>query len=166
MSDYDWSTITCNVHRHEVAAFPKFPPPEWKERAYNGGPYKIAHPVCSYCGSLHPGAMFKLLSEGATLENADWKYGWTHKFYVSFPNPIAGQDVSVGSKSSDEGTVDIRGAAPNSAHAKFYTVHLDDVQDKDAQMALIAAINKACANVEFIRDEKGVAFRGRNPATM
>lgn len=39
---------------------------------------------CSYCGSVSPNDLRKLISEGASIELADQKYGWPHKFYISF----------------------------------------------------------------------------------
>jgi hypothetical protein len=56
--------------------------------------------TCSYCGSIHPEDLFHALRAGAHLHGSDWKYGWPHKFYVEgIPNPLAGQQVEVGSRS-------------------------------------------------------------------
>lgn len=40
---------------------------------------------CAYCGSLHPREVVALLKAGATMEVADWKYGWPHKAYLHDP---------------------------------------------------------------------------------
>lgn len=40
---------------------------------------------CDYCGSLHPREVVALLAKGATMDPADRKYGWPHKFYLSNP---------------------------------------------------------------------------------
>lgn len=46
---------------------------------------------CGYCGSMHPADLAAALKAGATVDWADWKYGWPHKLYVEqIPNPHAG----------------------------------------------------------------------------
>lgn len=67
--------------------------------------------TCSYCGSLSPSKVVELLAAGATLEQADWKYGWLHKSYIVAPQ----------------------------LYAKFYTTHLQDATP-DEKAAIEAAI--------------------------
>lgn len=40
---------------------------------------------CEFCGSLHPTEVVTLLKAGASIERADMKYGWPHKFYLNNP---------------------------------------------------------------------------------
>ena len=61
--------------------------------------------ACSYCGSAHPRELaLAIRSGGVTLDPADRKYGWPHKFYLN------GQ------------------LAPG---IKFYTEHLQDASEED-----------------------------------
>lgn len=72
--------------------------------------------TCSYCGSVHPEDLLRLIEEGAKLGGADWKYGWPHKFYVT---------------------------GPTVRHAKIYNVHLrDEGFDEDALSALFASLHQ------------------------
>lgn len=71
----------------------------WREPRGDDSSSKYVSPraetfrTCSYCGSIHPEDLVKVLAEGATLGGSDWKYGWPHKFYVhGIPNPKAGQE--------------------------------------------------------------------------
>lgn len=79
------------------------------------GPNDIAnrtHRSCSYCGSVHPEDLLKMLEKGARLVMADQKYGYIHKFYVR-----------------DTG---------NRMAVKFYTQHLlDQGYDDEALEALL-----------------------------
>lgn len=61
------------------------------------GPYVETFRTCSYCGSIHPEDLLRVVEAGATLGGSDWKYGWPHKFYVEgIPNPVAGQPRRAG----------------------------------------------------------------------
>ncbi len=42
--------------------------------------------TCSYCGSIHPEDLIKVLSDVGRLGGSDWKYSWPHKFYVYLPD--------------------------------------------------------------------------------
>ncbi len=115
---------------------------------------------CGYCGSMHPADLVAALNAGATLDPADRKYGWPHKFYVNkVPNPHAGMPESRSSTSHPkqeeidagkwieipDGFDRITGKpvtrwteapkpAAGTTWGKFYTLHLMDAspEDKDA----------------------------------
>ena len=115
---------------------------------------------CSWCGSMHPLDLAAAIKAGATLEPADRKYGWPHKFYVhNAPNPHAGLLGSRCSKSHptqeeiDSGAfvqvpdgfdrqtgapvmrwVEAGKPAPATTWGKFYTEHLQDADDADRQV--------------------------------
>lgn len=66
----------------------------WLRRTYSGGIYSTAHfRVCSYCGSIHPGDLIRLLYAGGRLEST----AKPDKFLLFTPNPVAGQQVRMGS---------------------------------------------------------------------
>lgn len=89
------------THKHEQH-YPGLGPDEWKEHGEH-----IAR-SCSYCGSMHPADLARMLrEEGTRLDEADRKYGWPHKFYLH------------------GGSMQTRGAR------KFYTVHLQDASEED-----------------------------------
>lgn len=90
--------------------------------------------TCSFCGCIHPADLIRVLDEGATLECADWKYGWPHKFYVS--------GGSVG-------------------HGKWYNNHLLELTPE--AFAILAPRLVPGPGVVFERDEKGVKYRGVPP---
>jgi hypothetical protein len=144
--------------------------------------------TCNYCGSIHPEDLLRVLQAGATLETADWKYGWPHKFYVSnVPNANHGNEVSRSSgsgplpmSSADRARwlsyaerpgcrVDITEAdgrwnakvfEPDSptTHAKWYNDHLFELSP-EAFDALVPRL--AVTGVTFTRDERGVKWSGR-----
>lgn len=63
---------SCEVHFNPIFKFDKA---HWEDR--NG----IVQ--CSYCGSLSPQEVIKLLkTPGTDFSGSDWKYGWPHKFYI------------------------------------------------------------------------------------
>lgn len=76
-------------------------PTTWRpknEKLHPSHDLPTAFRTCSYCGSIHPEDLLEALRAGAKLSQADWKYGWPHKFYVEgIPNPYAGQPQRVGS---------------------------------------------------------------------
>ena len=121
--------IVC--HDNEYFA-QRFAPHKWEVREPNGT-YGANLRHCSYCGSIHPLDLLKVLGEGAQLQGADWKYGWPHKFYVAgIKNPMAGQTVKVGGRhyTNDAGEPvdeDIMGKAPETLTVKFYNEHLIDL---------------------------------------
>lgn len=146
---------------------------------------------CSYCGSLHPEDLMHALKAGARLETADWKYGWTHKFYVEgIPNPNAGKEVSksygsgplplpdekrtywtnMGSKvgcrvefTEGEGRWNAKLYEPDTptTWGKFYNVHLQDL-DLATFDALAPMLNVG-TGVEFSRDEQGIKYKAVAP---
>jgi hypothetical protein len=51
-------------------------------------PWQAGELTCSYCGSLHPRALYRILKQrppSGTFEWADRKHGWPHKLYLPFP---------------------------------------------------------------------------------
>ncbi len=123
-------------------------PPGPLGRKEDDGPYELSFRTCSYCGSIAPEDAVELLRAAPRVEVADRKYGWPHKIYFDVPNPIAGKDVRIGSKSwTDEAGVhhdeEIRGAAPAFVQAKLYAVHLrDEGTSEDAFAAIAGAIER------------------------
>lgn len=78
----------------------RFAPHRWCEPSLNSR----AYPFCSYCGSIQPADLaLAIKQQGAKLDEADRKYGWPHKFYVT----------------------------ASGLHAKFYTIHLQDADASD-----------------------------------
>ena len=131
--------------------------PKWEARPRTeDDPYdRSGYRQCSYCGSIHPEDMIRLLRDGgAKLEGSTKSY----KRYLIVPNPIAGRDVKMGSSSgpvyaarfvgddpkkpsqyapsdlTDEErkagrySRDIRGPAPNTIQQKFYMEHTTEAQ--------------------------------------
>lgn len=125
---------------------------KWREpREYDGGPYKQAFRTCYYCGGIHPEDLLNFLKAGASPHGSDWKYGWPHKFYIDgIPNPIAGEQVKVGSRGNDP----IMGAAPQHVFAKWYNEHLQDAGFDDEAFAALTEALKA-SGIEFSRDPDG-----------
>lgn len=109
---------------------------------------------CSYCGSIHPEDLLHFLANGATLEQADWKYGWPHKFYVKgIPNPRAGQTVEVGCRYEGGKAEPIMGTAPETIGAKWYNQHLlDSSYDDEAWAAVVQALR--VSGVLFLMPKK------------
>lgn len=83
---------------------------DWRE------PGNAAHQTfrsCAYCGSIHPAdlaAELRAHPNAGTLEMADRKYGWPHKFYAS-------GSMTLG-------------------WCKFYTEHLQDADDADRELIM------------------------------
>lgn len=107
---------TINCHQGE----PRYLnlPIEWKEREDK------SH--CSYCGSLHPEEVRKIIEEGGKLGGSDWKYGYPHKFYV-YPK--------------------------NGGMLKYYTQHLMDMEEP--AFTEFAALLKEQTGIEFVKDGEG-----------
>lgn len=146
--------------RHES----KWRPPGPRGREEDDGPYELTFRTCSYCGSIAPEDALELLRASPRVEVADRKYGWPHKIYFDVPNPIAGQDVRVGSKSwTDEAGVrhdeEIRGQAPAFFQAKLYTAHLADEGMDDDAFAAIASVIEERVKIQFERGTNGVRWR-------
>jgi hypothetical protein len=111
------------------------------QRGIDGYPMDQPFRSCSYCGSIHPEDLLKVIEQGATLGGADWKYGWPHKFYIDrIPSGLPfGVDVKVGGESGWE-VVDgkrvrfdksIMGKTGQFTHAKWYNEHLYDLNTEE-----------------------------------
>jgi hypothetical protein len=124
-------------------------------------PYAYPFRTCGYCGSMHPDDLLGFLvpPRGVLLNEADWKYGWPHKFYVEgIPNPLAGMPICSGGRGGPDAKDHAIGTGPATTHAKFYTEHLADATDLDA---LAAAFTLQVPNITFLRDDAGkVMWRG------
>lgn len=116
---------TCHDGDYRLKAPFSLTPVEWRPAASRG------FRSCSFCGCIHPEDLIKALEEGATLEAADWKYGWPHKFYVS------GGKVG---------------------HAKWYNDHLLDLSPECFDVLAPRLSNGT--GVVFERDERGIKYRG------
>ena len=107
---------------------------------------------CSYCGSMDPVELAKLIEQGdATMSGSDWKYGYPHKFYVKIKNPNPDKEVVVGNNRYGE----IYGKKEYFEH-KFYTNHLELI-DIETFNKIIVFINNACGII-FKRDENGLRY--------
>lgn len=186
----DWATKIAAHDRDDLAT--RYAPQVWREPRPEGfkqpddtlpGPHGYPFRTCSYCGSIHPEDLYKLLTDGpptVRMHGADWKYGWPHKFYVEgIPNPIAGQQVCDGSRhiGANEPTEEDRrqfsnwrkdergywrgehiGVAPDSTHAKFYNLHLRDLDDE--AFALFAPVLSRHSGIDWFKNAEGlVMFR-------
>lgn len=120
--------------------------------------YSKEYRTCSWCGSLHPEDLLKILEAGGHLDVADWKYGWPHKFYVNYPNLNAGNEVVIGR--NDDGPM--MGRAPAQNMSKWYNTHLKDVEGELFDK-LCAAIHKQ-TGVRFERDELGIKWSAEIPS--
>lgn len=130
---------------------------------------------CKFCGSMHPEDLAAAIRAGATVEWADFKYGWPHKVYVyKVPNPHAGMVESRSMSSSEapgyervahprfnertgERVEDLvrwvqKGVAGPTTDGKFYTVHLQDATPEDREV-----IERAMG-LRFTFDGRGVGW--------
>lgn len=113
--------------------------------------YGVSEPFrrCSYCGSIHPEDLIRLLGEGAELHGADWKYGWPHKFYVEgIPNKTTEVVAKVGSTTKViDGvatTVNTLGPPPRECFVKWYNEHIQDEGfDDEARSALFSVLESS-----------------------
>ena len=86
-------------------AWPRPVQPRWETRA----PETFRR--CSYCGSIHPEDLIRLVGEGCQIHGSDWKYGWPHKFYVEGAHGAGGAGKWYNQHITDEGFDDeARGA--------------------------------------------------------
>ena len=158
---------------------------EWERREdRRDGPYGYPFRQCTYCGAIHPGDMLAFLKDGVvnSFHDADWKYGWPHKFYFDVPNPFAGEPRRCGSMIKAVGEVPdehdrkqyidwvlVNGRwegemimpAPDTTPAKFYATHLQDVDDD--LLDEIARHIFARTGITFKKDSEGrlMYARGR-----
>lgn len=151
---------TCHKNEQHM---PGMPADHWYAEGRADRPFRS----CSYCGSIHPEDLVRFLTNGATLESADWKYGWPHKFYVhGVPNPQAGQIVEIGSDHKGGVTTPIMGPAPATTFVKWYSQHLsDDGFDNEAQVALQEALR--VSGIDFCVSATGaVGYRRMSAEEM
>jgi len=148
------------------------------------GPYKETYRTCSYCGSIHPEDLLRVLTEGATLGGSDWKYGWPHKFYVyNIPNPVSGQlrrsgGISMGKyrlptmedfkreypgysnhRESPHGgwQADSISPAPATMQAKWYNEHLTELGE--AAFSRVAGVLLEKAKIAFEMKDGRLMYR-------
>lgn len=119
--------------------------------------YQTNNRECSYCGSIHPEDLLRVMRGGARVTMADIKYVVPHKLYVSgIPNLNAGrkykqyaycgvqppsgdwEEYETGSFSPSTGKpvtawrmLTATPLAPVYATAKFYLAHLTDMNADD-----------------------------------
>lgn len=132
---------------------------EWRPARRSAAPDYDGNRVasCGFCGSVRPDELAAALKAGATLEAADRKYGWPHKFYVNrFPNPFPDAlkitTRIYGPNGRQDGPAEPEGST---IHAKFYTEHLLDASPEDRDV-----IEQAMGlHVAFLRDG-GIAWWG------
>jgi hypothetical protein len=98
------------------------PSAEQSWRQYAGESFRR----CSYCGSIHPEDLIKLVGEGAEIQGADWKYGWPHKFYVKGADGVGGAGKWYNEHITDEGFDDeARGALLGILESSGITFKID-----------------------------------------
>lgn len=131
---------------HESSSIFKIEGVSWREpKAKEDGSnwnHAIHHcRTCSYCGSVHPEDLIKLIEGGATLGGADWKYGWPHKFYI-------------------ENAVDAEGKVFT---GKWYNAHLtDEGFDEEVLQKLLGLLSEH-SGITWLKDEKGIGFKAPYP---
>src|SRR5258707_13410875 len=90
------------AHAHDAGALrwkKELGKDEWPKTWATGEPARDHNRRCWYCGSIHPDDLLTQLRLGATLDSADWKYGWPDKFYLNgIANELAGQTGWLGSE--------------------------------------------------------------------
>jgi hypothetical protein len=154
----------------------------------NGGPYYYDWRTCSFCGSIHPEDLLRVLLAGAHMHGADWKYGWPHKFYLDdVPNKIAGEVRRTGGvythgnsvedvskqypdannwrhKEGDRWEGDLISPAPATAPAKWYNEHLLDLDE--VAFGPVAQAILAHTGVEFKMIDGRLKFFAVRPSTL
>lgn len=152
--------IVCHVS-DEFAK--RFSPQKWEVRQATGT-YGANLRHCSYCGSIHPEDLLKVLSQGAALELSDFKHGWPHKFYVKdILNPLADEIVEIGSESKRvEGKIvstPIMGTASKTIMMKWYNIHLLDIANSKELFDNLTNKIKEMTGIQFLMTEKGLAWK-------
>lgn len=130
---------------------------------------------CQFCGSMHPEDLAAAIRAGATVEWADFKYGWPHKVYAyKVPNPHAAKvevrsmstvetpgydrlafpryNVRTGEREADHVRWGKLEVAEPTTTGKFYTVHLQDATPEDREV-----IERAMG-LRFTFDGRGVGW--------
>jgi hypothetical protein len=88
-----FTTPPARVHKRARALVGHHP--AWVCRSYSGEIYAISHfRICSWCGCIHPGDLIDLLRRGQSSLASAAKPG---KFWLTTPNPVAGDLVRMGS---------------------------------------------------------------------
>jgi hypothetical protein len=138
-------------------------PPETVLKSGRDG-YSRDYPfrTCSYCGSIHPEDLLKVIEQGAILGGSDWKYGWPHKFYIEhIPSGLPqGVEIKVGEDSKVENGVRVNKPIMGKTHAftwgKWYNEHLKELDDETFK--LVTEKLTQHAHIKFERDEKGIKY--------
>lgn len=131
----------------------------WETRPLEGS-YGTGYRQCSYCGSLHPEDLLKILQIPGTRVNwADQKYGYLHKCYIEgVPNPRAGEIVQMGSRWDGEKDEPIMSPAPKTLSNKFYTEHLIDLVGQP-ELQEVSEIIRKRSGVEFFEQDGKLMHR-------
>jgi len=111
--------------------------------------------TCSYCGSITiDAAIAAFTTTGVEWSGSDWKYGWPHKFYLTFPCPsyerIVGAEYNGGQRKDVRATVTTR-------NYKFYCTHLRDATQE--QLDLWNRVAAPICKIEFQHSEEGLKFK-------
>lgn len=137
-------TPTC--HSDARRALPDPSPIVWSQPRHptsDSGPVVESFRRCSYCGSIHPEDLLRVLADGARMHGSDWKYSWPHKFYVEVPNRVnPAVEVEIGARYDGSAKKTPIMGTIEWFHAKWYNEHLHDEMDNEARAALLAAIEK------------------------
>lgn len=125
------------------------------EDSPNGRPFRS----CSYCGSIHPEDLVKFLEAGGEPHQADWKFGYPHKFYIEkVPNPRAGEECEMGWRDQKP----IMGPAPQYLFIKWYNDHLLDAgYDAEAHDKIFDALKPS--GVLFFMQEGKLCYKTQKP---
>lgn len=143
---------------HNISPVFRYSVPKWERRniLYTETPEIFRR--CSYCGSIHPEDLIRVLSEDAKLEGSDWKYGWPHKFYVEeIPCPLKGREVQVGFHSFIQNDVRIEEPIMGVHQwdsAKWYNEHLEDEGYDEEALSLLLFTLKEHSGIDFSFEER------------
>lgn len=152
--------ISREIRAHGKDHFARrFIPHTWEQRDKGRQPVSHSLHTCSYCGSIRTDELLAALKAGAKIHDADWKYGWPHKFYIDgVPNERAGETVEVGSEGGfGMQRRPIMGQAPVHAYLKFYSEHLLDCEP--AEFAELAQLIAAQTRIMFEVKEGELYYR-------
>jgi hypothetical protein len=157
-----WPPVpTCHGDTSQGGVF-KFGPTKWSDPRVDEE-YGQSEPFrrCSYCGSVHPEDLLRLIEGGASLHGADWKYGWPHKFYVEgIPNLTPGVRAKIGSETKDGVTTPMYGTSNATLMAKFYNEHLMDAGYGREELEKLIRVLHAQGGILFnIDPDKGLCYR-------
>lgn len=141
--------------------------------------------TCDFCGSISPEDLHGAIVAGhpITLDMADWKYGWPHKFYVhGIPSGLIGKPriSSFTYKTVRVDGKDVQTKEPypplkdgespplvkpgDTAFAKFYTTHLKDRgYDPEARAAISRDIWSRSGLLFIVDATERLGWRCRMP---